>query len=141
MKILSRTLSFGTTFCLLLAVTTLAPQHAAFADDGKHDLAQISIEVHTLDERYPAGGIQTSESAEMAIQESVAAQDRLQNWYVVAEHHCYHTFFVNDCLKEIKLERRQYLPTLQRISLEAKTLQRQIKVMEHDRETAQKQSK
>jgi len=114
---------------------------SVFADDGKQELAQIATVVHALDARFPAGGIQTNDAADVAIKESAEAQERLQNWYVVAEHHCYNTFFVNDCLKEIKVERREYLPTLQRISLEAKALQRQIKVMERDRETAQKQAK
>ncbi|MFZ6849004.1 hypothetical protein [Undibacterium sp. RuRC25W] len=112
-----------------------------FAEDGKQEFMQVSALVHALDERFPAGSIQTNDAAEVAIKESADAQTRLQNWYVVSEHHCYNTFFVNDCLKEIKVERRAYLPTLQRISLEAKALQRQIKVMERDRETAQKQSK
>ena len=136
----SRFFSSSFAVCLLLA-SFLSFHDCALADDGKQELVEISQLVHALDERFPTGGIQSSEAANRAIEESSKAQERLQNWYVVAEHHCYNTFFVNDCLKEIKVERRQYLPVLQRISLEGKTLLRQIKVMERDRETAQKQSK
>ncbi|MBC3860792.1 hypothetical protein H8K32_01670 [Undibacterium jejuense] len=125
----------------LLAIGMLNASANVLAEDGKQELVEIAQLVHTLDERYPAGSIQSNEVAEIAIKESQSAEDRLENWYVVSEHHCYNTFFVNDCLKRIKVERREYLPTLQRISLESQALQRLLKVMERDRETAQKQAK
>jgi len=140
MKILPNIFSVNAATCLL-ALSLLHVSGSALADDGKQELLEVAQVVHALDEKYPAGSIQTNDAAEVAIEESKAAQDRLENWYVVSEHHCYNTFFVNDCLKRIKIERREYLPTLQRISLESQALQRQLKVMERDRETAKKQAK
>jgi putative salt-induced outer membrane protein YdiY len=128
-------------FVPCLFVSLLTANLAMAADDTRQELDAIAQQVHALDARYPVKGISTEQQAQSAIEESQNLQNRLQNWYNQSERHCYDIFFVNNCLREIKVERRQYLPTLQRISIEAKALQRQLRVMERDEELARKQAK
>ena len=123
----------------LFALCLMSSGLAQGADQS--ELEGIAQQVHLLDTRYPMKSIATEQQAQSAIDESQNLQNRLQNWYNQSERHCYDIFFVNNCLKEIKVERRQYLPTLQRISIEAKALQRQLRVMARDEELAQKQAK
>ncbi|MFZ6871208.1 hypothetical protein ACO0LF_03975 [Undibacterium sp. Di27W] len=105
------------------------------------ELAQIASLTASLDQKYAAGSLATAEQAENALNESSATQLRLQRWYEQADRACHQIFFVNDCLNDVKQQRRQYIISLQRISLEAKALQRKLRIEELDRDLAKKQAK
>ncbi len=113
----------------------------ALATPGSTELTQIANLSASLDQKYAAGTISSAEQAELALQESNAAQLRLQSWYEQSERACHDTFFVNDCLSDVKQKRRQYIVALQRIALEAKALQRKLRIEQLDRELAQRQAK
>lgn len=135
-------LSIQLALAATLVCTAIAPANAGAADDAVLDkeLEQISSEVKNLDHLFPAKGISSADAAETALDQSQQLQNRLNVWANGAERYCYKTFFVNDCIKGVKLHRRENLPILQRISVEAKALQRQLRVMERDKELAQKQA-
>ncbi len=113
----------------------------ALATPGSTELTQIANLTASLDQKYAAGSISSAEQAELALQESNAAQLRLQSWYEQSERACHDTFFVNDCLSDVKQKRRQHIVALQRISLEAKALQRKLHIEQLDRELEQRQTK
>ncbi|MBC3868765.1 hypothetical protein [Undibacterium oligocarboniphilum] len=117
------------------------PAQWSYAGEQPDELKIIAVQVHAMDTQYPVNSIHTNEEAESIVTQSEALQQRLQNWYVSAERHCYDLFFVNNCLKQIKIDRRQYLPTLQRMEIEAKAVQRQLRIIARDQELAQKQTK
>lgn len=127
-----------TILTFYFALALLAP--TAFAQTGKEELAAIAALVGGLDARHASGSIQTAEAAESALQESHAAQTRLQEWYAQAERGCQEVFFVNACLSEIKLQRRQQQTVLRRITIEARALQRKLHIQQLDRALQQKQS-
>lgn len=113
----------------------------AQAAPGGNEISQIADLTASLDQRFAAGSISTTEIADAALKESTAAQTRLQNWFEQSERHCYDRFFVNDCLSDVKQQRRQHNLILQRISLEAKATQRRLHIEQIDRELAEKQAK
>ncbi|MBI3727682.1 MAG: hypothetical protein HY254_05030 [Burkholderiales bacterium] len=113
----------------------------AQAMPGGSELAQIANLAASLDQKYVAGSINSAEQAEAALKESSAAQLRLQSWYEQSERACHQTFFVNDCLNDVKQHRRQYIVSLQRIALEAKALQRKLRIEQLDKELEQRQAK
>lgn len=125
---------------LVLLAQMIFAAHA-LATPGSTELTQIANLSASLDQKYAAGTIGSAEQAELALQESNAAQLRLQSWYEQSERACHDTFFVNDCLSDVKQKRRLYIVALQRISLEAKALQRKLHIEQLDRELAQRQAK
>ncbi|MFZ6742623.1 hypothetical protein ACO0LC_05335 [Undibacterium sp. JH2W] len=128
------------SICLgLLLQMTIAFSAQAVPDSD--ELAQIAGSTASLDQKYAAGSLSTAEQADSALKESSAVQQRLQRWYEQADRACHQIFFVNDCLNDVKQQRRQYIVSLQRISLEAKALQRKLRIDELDRDLAKKQAK
>lgn len=117
------------------------PAQWSYAGEQPDELKTIATLVRTMDAQYPVNSIHTNEEAETIVAQSEGLQQRLQNWYVSAERHCYDLFFVNNCLKQIKIDRREYLPILQRMELEAKAVQRQLRIIARDQELAKKQTK
>ncbi|MFZ6656152.1 hypothetical protein [Undibacterium sp. TJN19] len=113
----------------------------AFASSDADEISAIAHLTESLNQQFAGGSIVTGEAADLALKESTAAQTRLQNWFEQAEKTCHNNFFVNSCLNDVKQERRKHIVVLQRISLEAKSLQRKLHIEELDRELAQKQTK
>ncbi|MBI3285947.1 MAG: hypothetical protein HYZ65_14020 [Burkholderiales bacterium] len=120
---------------MLAGVLLAAPLHAQTPAD---EYAALSAQVKELATRH--ADLQTAGQAEAALQETGAAQSRLQAWYAQAERACHAAFFVNSCLGDIKLQRRQQQTVLQKITLEAKALQRRLHIEQLDRALQQKQS-
>ncbi|MCH8621733.1 hypothetical protein [Undibacterium sp. TS12] len=126
--------------CLALVLLCLSTM-PAYATPDSNELSQIVNLTASLDQKYPAGSIRTAEQAESALKESTATQVRLQSWYERADKTCQGNFFVNNCLNEIKEQRRLYIVVLQRIALEAKALQRKLRIDQLDRDLAERQAK
>lgn len=119
---------FGAIF-LLFCCTFGAP---AIAQQAKIELRELNKTIVTLDTQYAAGSIQSSASAEEALSETAFAQEDLQVWYLQMERECYEKFFVNYCLNEGKMLRRNHTAVLQRIIVEAKALQRRQHIEQLD---------
>ncbi|MFZ6721069.1 hypothetical protein [Undibacterium sp. Ji49W] len=119
----------------------LAITSPAMAAPDSNELSAIVGMTTALDQKYPPGSITTGDTADAALKEATAAQQRLQSWYEQADKVCHDKFFVNDCLDDTKQQRRQYIVVLQRISLEAKALQRKLHIEQLDKELLQKQAK
>ncbi|MFZ6766164.1 hypothetical protein ACO0LM_03695 [Undibacterium sp. Di26W] len=128
------------TVCVA-ALLQLALTSPAMAIPDSNELSAIAGLTTTLDQKYAPGSITTGEVADIALKEATVAQQRLQNWYEQADKACHSKFFVNDCLDDTKQQRRQYIVVLQRISLEAKALQRKLHIEQLDRELLQRQAK
>lgn len=123
---------------LLLAGCATANKADTSYSDGvaKH----LASEITGLDARYAPGSIQSKDAAEQALAQATADDAALQGWYTQAEQACAEKFFVNSCLIDIKLHRREYHSILQRISIEAKAFQRKQHIEELDKELEQRRA-
>ena len=135
-----RLIKFKLTISLVISLAAALLTAPALAQGGQDERAVLSALVASLDARHAGGSIQTAETAEAALQESAVAQNRLQTWYAQAERACLEVFFVNACLNEIKLQRRRHQGVLQRITIEAKALQRKLHIQQLDQSLQQKHS-
>ncbi|MEB0140301.1 MULTISPECIES: hypothetical protein [unclassified Undibacterium] len=127
--------------CSSILVFSSQVNAATAADSGAGRLAAIAADVAVLDVRYPAGSLSDSAGAAAALLATQGLQQNLQTWYLDTQHHCYELFFVNNCLKQSKLDRRRYRPVLDRVAFEAQALQRRLRAEQRDRETVEKQAK
>jgi hypothetical protein len=130
---------FRSAWLVLTALLLIAG--TAFASLDSDELSAIARLTESLNQQFVGGTIVSGDAADLALKESNAAQSRLQNWFEQAEKNCHNNFFVNSCLNDVKHEGRKHIVVLQRIALEAKALQRKLRVEELDRELAQKQTK
>lgn len=124
----------------LTCLLSLLLVYPAFASDVNDELTSIVSLTKRLDAQYAPNAIVTPEAAAMALQESDAAQLRLQAWVTQAESACHQKFFVNSCLSDVRVERRASLDILHRIATEAKALQRRVHIQQLDEALARKQS-
>ena len=90
----------------------------------------LQEEANQIKQKYSIESIESSEVANAAIGASLALQSRLGSWYVEHEAACYERFFVNACLQDVKLKRRQLLPELKAIELAAKDFKRHAKAVQ-----------
>lgn len=127
--------SFACSICLL----TVSPFAAATPDQAEWNA--IAAATTELDSRYQRDTILSVEQAESASLETNALQVRLQSWYSRSERACRELFFVNDCLADIKRLRRTQTLVLNRVSIEAKALQRKLHIQQLDQDLQQKQMK
>jgi len=93
---------------------------------------QLATTIKGMDGRYATGSIQSRDVAETALAQVAENDAALQNWYGRAEQACYQRFFVNSCLIDIKLHKREYSMILQRIRVEANALERKLHIEELD---------
>jgi hypothetical protein len=115
---------------LLLAGCATTDRADTSPSDGVEK--QLSARIKELDVRYAAGNIQSRDAAEAALEQVAVNDAALQNWYARAEQVCYDRFFVNSCMIDIKLHRREYHMILQRIRVESNAFQRKQHIDELD---------
>ena len=108
------------------------------AESEKPSLAELSKVIASLDASYTSGSIQSLAQAETALAEADKAKVVLQKWYAHSELDCHEKFFVNACLNGIKLIQRSEGDILQRITVEAKALQRKRHIEELDEKLKEK---
>ncbi len=123
---------------LLLVAGLTSPHCVAAVSD---ELKAVAEKVNALNAHFPANSITTNDVAVVALDETQRLEQELQAWYTNAERDCRQRFFVNDCLKQAKNQRRDYLPIIRRVSQEAKALQRQLRVLAADERLAKEQIK
>ncbi|WP_394780354.1 hypothetical protein [Undibacterium sp.] len=100
---------------------------------------QLGVEIAALDAKYAAGSIQSKEASEAALVQVTSEEASLQTWYAQAQQSCYDVFFVNSCLAEANMHRREYRAVLQRIRIEANKFQRKLHIDELDNNLKQRQ--
>lgn len=110
----------------------------AMAEQEKPSLDELNKVIASLDASYTGGSIQSLAQAEKALADADQAKTVLQKWYVQSEIDCHEKFFVNACLNGIKLIQRSKGDILQRITVEAKALQRKRHIEELDEKLKEK---
>lgn len=109
-------------------------QHAYAIDE----FSALQQTVAQLDQRYSPDSIADDNTASLAIAQSQQTEKALETWYARQQAACYDRFFVNACLKDGKVKRRELILSLHRIAIEGKAFQRKQRVEEHDRELTQR---
>ena len=91
--------------------------------------------------RYPAGSIQSIESADAALADTGRARDAIEARFSAEEQACYPKFFSASCVEQARESRREALLQLRKVELEANALKRKDRVQERDRALAERQEK
>ncbi|GGC92744.1 hypothetical protein [Undibacterium terreum] len=135
-KTLAHTPLYLLAAILLSACATTSADVPSIDPMGK----QLAAAIKDLDTYYVPGTIQTRDVSQAALKQVSVNEAALQDWYVHSEQACYDKFFVNSCLTDIKLYRREYRMKLQRIEIEAKALQRKLHIDELDEDLKRRQA-
>jgi hypothetical protein len=88
--------------------------------------------------RYPAGSIQSVETADIALAEITKEQVRIEEEYANSEQACYPKFFATSCLDAAKERRRAALALIRPIEVEANAFKRRARVADRDKALAEK---
>ncbi|MBY0572498.1 MAG: hypothetical protein K2P84_02355 [Undibacterium sp.] len=104
------------------------------AKQTTQDMESITEIVQKLAVEFATGSIISSEIADLALLKTEQAQRNLQDSLKKHEAQCYDNFFVNSCLDDLRLKRRQLQDLLKRISIEAKSYLRKAKAMKVEEE-------
>ncbi len=84
-------------------------------------------------QRYPAGSIQSTESADEAIKTVAEARAQIERRHLEDRQACYPKFFTTACLDKATERRRQDMAAVRPIELEANSYIRHARVAERDR--------
>ncbi|MBR7783119.1 hypothetical protein [Undibacterium luofuense] len=103
--------------------------------------SELKLETSQLKQKYLTGLLASLQIADEAVGASAKLQFRLERWYLESESACYSEFFVNACLQDVKLKRRQLLPDLKEIEFAAKDFKRQSKILAGDQRSVSEQMK
>lgn len=125
----------------LVLVASLMALHVSCAvaqDKGDSVLKPPSPD---LVERYPAGSIQSAETADAALEEVSRARSGVEASFAAEEQACYPKFFITSCVEQARERRRLALQPLRKIELEANTFKRRERVSKRDDAAAERQAK
>lgn len=78
--------------------------------------------------RFPAGGIQSVETADSALAEATKERSEIEARYSREEGECHSKFFATSCIDQAKERRRLALLLVRRVEMEANTFKRQSRV-------------
>ena len=88
--------------------------------------------------KYPAGSIQSQESATSALEMVTTARANIEARYKVDQRVCYPKFFTTSCLNKATERRRVELLLVKPVEIEANAYVRQALVVERDKRLAEK---
>jgi hypothetical protein len=88
--------------------------------------------------RYPSGSIQSEERADQALKDIEVERQALDARFVESERACYARFFVNDCLRKAKDQRRDAMTRMRSIEIEANTFKRRVRAEVHEKAAAER---
>jgi hypothetical protein len=94
----------------------------------------------TLLQDFPAGSIQSVETAELALTEIEQQRSRIEASFAESELACYPKFFATSCLDAAKEQRREALAELRPIEVEANAYKRRARAAERDKALADKRA-
>lgn len=89
--------------------------------------------------RYPAGSIQSVDTADRALEEVKQARAHIDDQFAHDERACYPKFFMTSCLQEAKERRRRDLAHIRPIEIDANAFKRHDRVDQRDKALAEKQ--
>jgi hypothetical protein len=131
---------FASTFSAIALLSLLSACASTPSNTETHAqvAARLTDKVAVLVQRYPAGKTTEQEVADLAANEADEVKGEIDRWYSAAQDACYDRFFVNACLYSLKKKQRELTTAVLPISVEAKTLQRKLRVDEMDKNLEQK---
>jgi hypothetical protein len=100
----------------------------------------VSLTPAELTARYPTGSIQSTVMANQALAEVQKARDRIDKEYLAQQNACYAKFFASSCLDAAKESHRQGVAQIRKVDVEASTFNRSARVVERDKNLAQKRA-
>lgn len=111
-------------------------------------LLHVSVGVAAFDQtvvdklvgRYPAGSIQSTDLAELALVELTQTRLVVESGTLADERQCYPKFFTTVCLEHARERRRTAMAALRQIEVEAHTFKRREVVSQRDRVLAQQRA-
>lgn len=115
-----------------LVIIVSACGQYAFAQHGPE--AKVSV-------RYPAGSIRSVEEADAALSAAAAERTAIEARYQAEEQACHPKFFTTSCIDQAKERRRVALSALRPVEIEANTFKRQARVIERDKDLAERLEK
>jgi colicin import membrane protein len=122
----------GALSIVLVAATACLPV-AAQEQPNAADVADAP-----LAERYPAGSIQSVETADQAKVEVEQERLRVESRFASEEAACYPKFFTTACLDKAKEKRRLALNRIRAVEVEANAVKRRLRVEKRDEALAKK---
>lgn len=114
---------------------------------GQFALAQSAEDAHaeilayTIDgivEHYPAGSIQSTEQADVALADAKESRTKLEQRFEAEQQLCYPKFFTTACLNKATERKRLDLQTVKKIEVEANAYIRHARVEKRDRKLEEK---
>lgn len=82
----------------------------------------------SISARFPAGGIQSIETADSALAEATKERSEIEGRFSREEGECHSRFFATSCIDQAKERRRLALLQVRRVEREANTFKRQSRV-------------
>jgi hypothetical protein len=127
----------------LAIIVCLIPLLSFAADNVQEVMSteQINAVMADFEQKYPAGSIDSVPMVENLISAATKTKADLQTWFLQSERDCYKNFFVTDCLNKLRTTRTKHNITIQRILVEAKAYQRQLRIEQLDEELRLKQER
>jgi hypothetical protein len=109
-------------------------------------IAMLPLAVHgagsspllPLRDTFPPGSIDSSERADQALTAVDARRALMQSDYVERERECYKTFLANNCIDELKAQRRIQEADFDSVALEANRFKRNLSDQHNKEQKAQK---
>lgn len=115
--------------CLLCTTLAVAQQTP--------DVSSPDYSVDYLVQRYPAGSIQSGDTANNAISEVTESRTRIEARFAAKKQACYPKFFTTSCINKATEKRRLDLLAVRSIELEANSYIRHARVADRDRRLEQ----
>jgi membrane protein involved in colicin uptake len=148
---------FAAIFRLALPMLLLGPMQSGWAQEAAPSpssmqapasdeaaAAQPPVPVligDALFERYPAGGIDSVETANAALADTGRERARIDVELIRQQRVCYAKFFVSSCLNKVAAAHRAESKKLKNIEIEANTYLRQVRADDRDAALAEQRAK
>lgn len=113
---------------LLFSIFPILGTSQAQTVEAKNQLVQLEQTISELNQEFASGAITTAATAELAISKIDSAQLSVQKILQEQEGQCHEHFFTTACFDHLRLKRRQFNELLRRISVEAKSFLRRVRV-------------
>lgn len=137
---LSPLISYRSRLHLTVLLACLLLSSVACAQSGGATEPRSAASANLI-KRYPAGSIQSIEVADQALEEAGRARAGIETLFAEDQRACYPKFFTTSCLEDAKERRRHTLAQVRPIEVEAGGFKRHARVLERDKDLAEKRAK
>ncbi|GGI52962.1 hypothetical protein [Oxalicibacterium solurbis] len=121
-------------FSMLLSCSQFAL--AQSAEDAHEEILAYTID--GIVEHYPAGSIQSTEQADVALADAKESRTKLEQRFEAEQQLCYPKFFTTACLNKATERKRLDLQVVKKIEVEANAYIRHARVEKRDRKLEEK---